>query len=107
MEFSGVTSIALLFAFIAVIGVASHFAGEGIALATGSVLLRVLSRGLIRPGERRNLFGAHPKPQSGAVFYVENAQHFMYQNYVIAVGVLFWVLLLGSIFGYGANVHAL
>ena len=106
MEFSGISGIALFFGFLVVADVVMHYAGEGIGVLTGSILLKIASRGLIKCGETRELFGPHPKPQSSRVFYVENAQHFMYRNFVVVIGILFWVIV-GGIFGYVSSAHAL
>ena len=106
MEISGWASLAVIFGIILLANVVFHFAAEGLFLATGATILRVLSAGHIRAGEARNLFGRSEKVNGGALFYVENAQHFMYRNFVVMIGLAFWLMVLGAVFGYGTYVHA-
>ena len=106
MEISGWTGLVVIFGVILLAEIAVHFAGEALLLATGAAILRVLSAGHIRAGESRDLFGRSEKVNGGALFYVENAQHFMYRNFVVMIGLAFWLMVLGAVFGYGMYVHA-
>ena len=106
MEFSGVLGIGALIVILLGADLLFHFAGEGLVLVTGSLIVRALSAGRIRCGEFRDISKDPNKPGGSALFYSENAEWFMYRNYVSLIGLAFWLLTLGAVFGYGMYVHA-
>lgn len=98
-----------LWMFIAVIVAATavlQLAFEGLILALGSLVVWALSAGRIKVGERRSFGKPPPKLHGGTVFYFENAQWYVYQNYVGLIGLLAVVLLLSAIFGASVWVNA-
>jgi hypothetical protein len=105
MSFNGpyASELALLALFVFV--VVLHFACEGVILATGMALVKLLSVGTIRIGERRSLMKSAPKVHGGQVFYYEDGAYYMYQNFAQLIGFLFWLVVLLVLIRIGVVQH--
>ena len=107
MDIPAPTNLWTVLAVIVAIVVVLQFAFEGLILALGSVLVWALSAGRIKVGERRSLGKPPPKLHGGNVFYFEESQCYVYQNYVVLIGLVAALLSLAAIFGasFWANAH--
>ena len=96
----------LLFGVLVFFSLVLALAWEGLVLSTGALLVVSLSAGRIRAGERRNLWKRPPKLNGGQVFYFEDSKCYIYQNYLPLIGLVFWLLCLFAILGFGLFTNA-
>ncbi len=92
MEFSGLGGLALLLGAFVVLAVAMQLAGEGLILSTGVLVLRLLSLGRLKLGERRNFSRVSPKMSGNFFCYYENGECYVYQNFASLVGLAVWLI---------------
>ena len=74
-----------------------QFAFEGFVIALGYAIVWALSLGRVKVGVRRSFFKAPPKPDSGSVFYRENARRYIYRNYLALIGLASLYLVFGGL----------
>jgi hypothetical protein len=107
MDIPAPTNLWMVLAVILAIVVVLQLAFEGLILALGSVVVWALSAGRIKVGERRSLGKPPPKLTGGNFFYFEESRCYVYQNYVVLIGLVTVLLVLTAIFGasFWANAH--
>jgi hypothetical protein len=107
MDIPAPTNLWTVLAIIVAFAVVLQFAFEGLVLALGSLVVWAVSAGRIKVGERRSLGKVPPKLNGGSVFYYEDSHCYVYQNYVVLIGLISVLLLLSAIFGasFWVNAH--
>lgn len=92
MEFSELNGWTLLLGAFVVLAVAMHLAGEGLILSTGFLVLRLLSLGSLKLGERQGFSRASPKVSGNFFCYYENGECYVYRNFASLIGLNVWII---------------